>query len=169
MPFHDFAGSPWPGTLNAYHGYRQRAIEYIDSRSRRIAAYVAKLPPEPRLPWASPRFEAVLAHADSVGQRGLLEELLAEGDRLGLYLRPYVGSVMFTSTRNRTRMLFTVWPNTGGMYMWVSADAFAEFFPEISADDARRELGPAQERQLDQTATRKFIAGLERLLHQPPP
>jgi hypothetical protein len=43
-------------------------------------------------------------------------------------------------------MLFTVWPDTGGMHMWVSADASKEFFPEISADEARRELGPADHR-----------------------
>ena len=61
-------------------------------------------------------------------------------------------------------MLFTVWPETGGMHMWVSADAFEQFFPEISADAARCQLGPDGERDLDQTATREFIAGLERLL-----
>lgn len=50
--------------------------------------------------------------------------------------------------------------------MWVSADAFEEFFPEISADETRRQLGPADEDQLlDRTATRDFIAGLEHLLH----
>ena len=64
-------------------------------------------------------------------------------------------------------MLFTVWPETDALRMWVSADAFEEFFPEISADEARRQLGPAdEERLLDKTATREFIAGLERLLHR---
>ena len=42
-------------------------------------------------------------------------------------------------------MLFTVWPETGGLRMWMSADAFEEFFPEVSADEARRQLGPADE------------------------
>ena len=66
-------------------------------------------------------------------------------------------------------MLFTVWPETGGMHMWVSADAFEQFFPEISADEARRHVGPdGEERLLDQTAIREFIAGLERLLHPTP-
>jgi hypothetical protein len=67
-------------------------------------------------------------------------------------------------------MLFTVSPRADGMHMWVSADAFEQFFPEISADEARRQLGPAEEdRLLDQTATREFIAGLERLLPKTPP
>ena len=40
MPFEDFTASPLPGTLNAYFVYRQRAIEFIESRNRRIAAHV---------------------------------------------------------------------------------------------------------------------------------
>jgi hypothetical protein len=169
MPFEDFTGSPWPGTLDAYLDYRQHAIEYIESRNRRIGAYVAKHPPQPRPPWGSPRFAAVLAHANAVGQRGHLEELLAAGHRHGLYLRPYVGSVMFTPPTNRTRMLFTVSPHTDGIHMWVSTDTFEQFFPGISADEARRQLGPDTERDLDRTASLQFIAGLERLLHQTPP
>lgn len=63
-------------------------------------------------------------------------------------------------------MLFTVSPETGGMHVWVSTDVFEQSFPEISADEARRQLGQAEEeRLLDQTATREFIAGWERLLH----
>ena len=88
-PFEDFTGSPLPATVDAYLEYRQRAIEFIESRNRRIAAYVAENPPEaPQPVWASQRFEAVLAHAEAVGQRGVLEELLAAGDRLGLYRTP---------------------------------------------------------------------------------
>jgi hypothetical protein len=133
-----------PGTLDVYFGYRQRAIEFIQSRNRRIAAYVAENPPKMPPPvWASLRVEAVLAQAKDVGQREVLVELLEAGERLALYPRPYVASVMFTPPSNRTRMLFTVWPETGGMHMWVSADAFEQFFPEISADEMRRQLGPA--------------------------
>jgi hypothetical protein len=45
-PFENFTGSPVPGSLDAYLDYRQRAIEFIESRNRRIAAYVAENPPE---------------------------------------------------------------------------------------------------------------------------
>jgi hypothetical protein len=131
-------------------------------------------PPRPETPTQpvskSQRLQAVLAHAEAVGQRIVLEELLGAGDRLGFYLRPHPFSVMFTPPTKRTRTLFTVWPETAGLKMWVVADAFEEFFPEISADEARRQLGPADEwRLLDETATREFIAGLERLLHPTPP
>ena len=39
-PFEDFTASPLPGTLDAYLGYRQLAIEFIESRNRRIADHV---------------------------------------------------------------------------------------------------------------------------------
>jgi hypothetical protein len=39
-PFTDFSTSPLPATVEAYLGYRQHAIEFIESRNRRIAAYV---------------------------------------------------------------------------------------------------------------------------------
>jgi hypothetical protein len=44
MPFADFTASPLPGTLDAYFVYRQRAIEFIESRNRRIAAHVGAGP-----------------------------------------------------------------------------------------------------------------------------
>ena len=40
MPFEDFTTSPLPATLDAYLAYRQHAIEFIESRNRRIADYV---------------------------------------------------------------------------------------------------------------------------------
>jgi hypothetical protein len=42
-PFEDFTVSPLPGTLDAYISYRQRSIEFIESRNRRIAAYTTSL------------------------------------------------------------------------------------------------------------------------------
>jgi hypothetical protein len=39
-------------------------------------------------------------------------------------------------------MLFTVWPETDALHMWMSADAFEEFFPEVSA--TRRDANSVQ-------------------------
>jgi hypothetical protein len=39
MPFENFAGSPLPRTLDAYLEYRQCAMEFIEARNQRIAAY----------------------------------------------------------------------------------------------------------------------------------
>ena len=40
MPFDDFTTGPLPRTLDAYLAYRERAIEFIESRNQRIAAHV---------------------------------------------------------------------------------------------------------------------------------
>jgi hypothetical protein len=40
MPFEDFTASPLPHALDAYIAYRQRSIEFIESRNRRIAARI---------------------------------------------------------------------------------------------------------------------------------
>ena len=39
MPFEDFGEWVLPTTLDAYLGYRRRAMEFIESRNRRIADY----------------------------------------------------------------------------------------------------------------------------------
>jgi hypothetical protein len=44
LPFEDFTVSPLPGTLDAYLVYRERAIEFIESRNQRIAAHVGAGP-----------------------------------------------------------------------------------------------------------------------------
>lgn len=41
MAFAGFDGSPLPATLDAYIAYRQRSIEFIQARNRRIAAHVS--------------------------------------------------------------------------------------------------------------------------------
>jgi hypothetical protein len=43
-PFEDFTASPLPASLDAYLAYRQRAVEFIESRNRRIAARVSTAP-----------------------------------------------------------------------------------------------------------------------------
>jgi len=40
-PFESFAASPLPTNLDAYRGYRRRAIEFIEARNRRIAAWAS--------------------------------------------------------------------------------------------------------------------------------
>jgi Family of unknown function (DUF6994) len=44
MPSEGFDASPLPATVDEYLRYRERAIEFIESRNRRIAAYVCAGP-----------------------------------------------------------------------------------------------------------------------------
>jgi hypothetical protein len=42
-PFRDFSASALPGTLDEYVAFRQRSLEFIESRNQRIAAYATSL------------------------------------------------------------------------------------------------------------------------------
>jgi hypothetical protein len=80
-----------------------------------------------------------------------------------------VANVTFIPPTNRTRMLLTVRPEKGACTCWRRRYAFEQFFAEISAHEARCQLGPAEEdRFLNETATREFIAKLDRLIHRTP-
>src|SRR5262249_46264998 len=117
------------------------------------------------VPIAEPeRLKGVLAHAEANGDRAIFDDFLAAGTRLGLTARPYKVSVMFTPPTNRTRMLFTIWTEQGASRMYTSSEAFEEFFPGISADQARRHLGPDGYRELEQNSAAEFLTGLDRLL-----
>jgi hypothetical protein len=65
-------------------------------------------------------------------------------------------------------MLFTIFSDKTGSRMYTSSEAFEEFFPTISADEARRELGPDGYRELNEDTAREYIDGLERLLGEAP-
>lgn len=109
------------------------------------------------------KLKAVLAQAQKNGDLAIFENFLAAGRRLGFYARPYKVSVMFTPATNRTRMLFTVWTGLGDSSMYTSSEAFEEFFPGITADQARLHLGPDGFRKLDDNSAGEFLSGLERL------
>jgi len=65
----------------------------------------------------------------------------------------------------KSRMLFTICPELGGIRMLLSADAVKQFFPDISADEARRGLGP----YATQGSARRPPGRLTRLPHWMPP
>ena len=109
------------------------------------------------------KLQAVLGQAQKNGDRAIFDDFLAAGKRLGLHARPYKVSVMCTAPTNKTRMLFTIWTRPGGTPMWTSSETFEEFFPGISADQARRHLGPDGRRTLDQHSAAQFLSGLENL------
>lgn len=110
-------------------------------------------------------FASVLALAGTVGVARELEQLIDAGRRVGLYPRPYKSSVMFTPPRQRSRMLFTVWPSksAGGFDIYRSASAFVEFFPRLEKDDVRARLGPDKWGVLRPEDVAAFVANLRAL------
>jgi hypothetical protein len=114
------------------------------------------------------RFAAVLATADAAGVGDELRAIVAAASSLGLAIRPNRGSIMIAPPSNRTRMLFTVWPqasNAGGrlsIYRW--APAIAEFFPSIDEATAREVLGPDGFGVLEREDSPAFIEAVRHLI-----
>lgn len=128
----------------------------------------AEIVDRPAFDPANERFAAVLATADAAGVGAELRAIVATASDLGLAVRPNRGSVMIAPPTNRTRMLFTVWPQAakaGGrlsIYRW--APAIAEFFPVIDEAVARDQLGPDGFGVLERDAVPAFIETLRSLL-----
>ena len=116
---------------------------------------------------ADDRFASVFALADRANLGPEVRAIIAAGIELGLQPRPRSSSVMLAPRANRTRMLFTIWPQAGNggrlsIYRW--APAIAEFFPEIEESAARDALGPDGYGILDREDVLRFVTNLRELL-----
>jgi hypothetical protein len=109
----------------------------------------------------------VFESAASLGLGEPLRDVLSTARSLGLPVRLYKSSVMVTPPGNRSRMLFTLWPRHAGgggftIYRW--APAFAEFFPGVDVEEARRLLGEDGMGELAPSDVPGFLTGLRSLL-----
>ena len=108
--------------------------------------------------------EHILQLADRSGVGPDFRTILDAAERHGLYPRPYKRSIMFTPPSNKSRMLFTVWVEAGakgGLLLWPSAEAFAEFYP-LSVEEAVCILGESGGRSLSPGEAESFITALDK-------
>ena len=117
------------------------------------------------------RFASVVAAAERAGIADELRVIISKANDLGLVPRAYASSVMVAPRANKTRMLFTVWPQAsdGGrfsIYRW--APAIAEFFPEIDEAAARDALGPDGYGILEREGVPDFLTKLTELVGSAP-
>lgn len=110
------------------------------------------------------KLKGVLANAQANGVRPTFDEFLKVCEELGLPVRPFAVTLMVTPPTNKTRGLFALWADKGTIWLDTSFDAFEEYFPEVSADDARRNLGPEKRRQIDREGASRFLTALKTLL-----
>jgi hypothetical protein len=73
-------------------------------------------------------------------------QIISGAEEAGLFCRPYKHSVMITPPTHKNRYLMVVNPREGlGIRMSHGSDAFAEFFPGLSAQAVEEALGPSNE------------------------
>jgi hypothetical protein len=91
--------------------------------------------------------------------------IVAAADRAGLYVRPYRNSVMITPPTQRNRFLALAHiSNSGRMKLIYGAEAFEEFFPEITSAEVTEIMGPYDDSlRTDETIT-EFVDRFEKLM-----
>lgn len=112
------------------------------------------------------KLDAVFARSQQAGRKEEFQALYDAALRNGLYARPYKHSIMYTPVANKSRMLFTAWARVSGgeTTLWVSPEAFAEFF-NVTVEEATEALGEHGYyviRSLEDA--QRFGASLDRLL-----
>ncbi len=125
----------------------------------------------PPVPARKPRttVEEICARADQSGTGREFRAILEAARKHNLYPRPYKQSIMYTAPAKRTRMLFTVWissKTSGEPSMWIAPDAFAEFYPPLTEEEATSILGPSGGRTMTYADVEAFLANLDRLFER---
>jgi hypothetical protein len=116
--------------------------------------------PAPPTAEAEARLDQLLAEAERGGVASAVRQLYQTASRLGLYVRPYRFSIMFTPPHHHGRTLFTLWPRD--KRFWAGSDAYAEFWP-VTVTRTRELFGDGGWRELTDQAADAYSRGLEEL------
>lgn len=108
--------------------------------------------------------EGVLGRTSSPINREIMETIRGAAERNGLYTRPWKYSLMYTPPSMANRMLFTASfsGHEGAITMYLSAEAFSEFFP-VTVEEVAAALGGEDQRQMNLDDARAFGEALDRL------
>jgi hypothetical protein len=131
-----------------------------------LAREVAEQEIEPTTQKASASsVDATMALAKRHGIDSALQHAINIANALGLHVRPYKTSLMFTPPSNATRMLFTVWakPEKGKIKAYVGIEPFVEFFTLRRATVEKR-LGAEGWRTFSPTSFAQFLRAVRSLL-----
>jgi Holliday junction resolvase-like predicted endonuclease len=108
--------------------------------------------------------ENVFSLAQKNGLGDVFNTFKNVSDELGFYQRPYKRSIMFTSPKNKTRMLFTIWGEAkdGKVKVYVGPSAFSEFYP-IAVTDVITYLGVDGWRYMTEKDVDEFVTQLKNM------
>ena len=88
-----------------------------------------------------------VAHRDGLGEA--FDQIVTAAEEAGLFCRPYKHSVMVTPPTHKNRCLMVLTPREGvGLRMYHAPDALAEFFPALSVQKVKEDLGASDESYL---------------------
>lgn len=88
--------------------------------------------------------------------------IVRAAEEAGLFVRPYVQSVMITPPHQRHRFLMAIRPDGArGLRMSHGPEAFAEFFPELTAGDVEDLIGSSKSKAYNGAALEERATLLE--------
>lgn len=119
-------------------------------------------------PRKAPLVQDLLTRGDELGIGPPMRTLYKVAIQLGLGVRPWASSIMFTPPANRSRCLFTIWPRNGSGNFWAGAEVFSEFYPSVTIRQAESVLGPQGWRELNQKSAQSYATGLRKLIRKRP-
>ena len=99
-------------------------------------------------------------------QHGIGEEfryIMDEAKKLGLHMRPYVRTIMYTHPDHKTRMLFTVKANHKPMTVYIGYEAFVEYYP-VTTEQVASALGPPGWQKFNKEQAQVLLSGLKTLI-----
>ena len=114
--------------------------------------------------------EAITALADQYGVGRGFRRIIEAADRSGaLALRPYTRSVMIAPSQMKNRFLMVLTPDSAqGLRINHGPEAFAEFFPDLTASDVEDTLGPGGDRWYAGTELEDRASRLEQFFDELP-
>lgn len=113
--------------------------------------------------------EDVRRQAVTHGVATEFDRVIAAAEAAGLFVRPYVKSVMITPPNHRNRFLMVVTPRSGGrLFTAFGPDAFDEFFGDLTAQDVTDALGDDTDAVLSGEALVARVGAIEAFLAELP-
>lgn len=96
--------------------------------------------------------------------------LVTAAEAAGLYVRPYVRSVMFAPPSHKNRFLMAASPRSGGrLRLSFGPEAFDEFYEELTADDVTQALGAKPDQDYQGNELAGMVKAVEDFLDELPP
>ena len=102
-----------------------------------------------------------------VGQA--FREITTVAEAAGLFVRPYTRSVMIAPPSHKNRFLMVLTPEAGrGLKMSQGPEAFAEFFPGLTAEHVEDVLGAEGERCFEDTELEQQVRSITEFFRELP-
>lgn len=113
--------------------------------------------------------DQIQRQAVTYGVGAEFSRLVAAAEAAGLYVRPYVRSVMFAPPSHKNRFLMAVGPRSGGRLMIAfGPDAFDEFFEDLTAEDVTQALGSNPDGDYQGAVLVDMVKAVEEFLEELP-